>query len=79
MSEPNFYAVRLSNRKFQAANGAVDSVAQANQFPDLEKAYEAASANDEAAGVSEYTSILSPVRHLTLDDVESELNQEEGE
>ena len=77
MNEPNFYAIRLPNRKFQAANGAVDSVPQATQFLDLKKAYEAA--DDKAVGISEYTSNLSPVRHLTLEDVESEINPEGDE
>lgn len=74
MNDPNFYAVRLPSRQFQAANGAVDSVGQANKFSDLEKAFKGA--DDEAIGISEYTSKLSPVRHLTLEDVETELNPE---
>ena len=72
---PSFYVVRLPGKVFQTANGPTSTVSQANQFPSLQAAFDAAS--DEAIGISRYSTDLMPLRHLAIADVEKELSPQE--
>lgn len=69
------YVIRLPEKKFQAAKGPVDNASQANQFETLQAAFDAISDPDTAKGISEYDEELRPIRHLTVEDAETELTE----
>ena len=69
-----FVVIRLPDRQYQGKNGPVDNLSEAVHYANLTKAYE--KPVTDSIGVTEFRKqgkTLTPLRHLTTDDVQKEL------